>query len=119
MFDQYPSVVAIKNKFQNTQRVLELNKISKDTMIKEIANLNPRKSVSGSIPIKALKMAMHECAEYLTSIFNTYIIDKSSFPDELKLTEIIPAHKKNGTTDKSNYRPISLLPVISKVKTYR
>ena len=84
-------------------------------MIKEIAALNPKKSVSGIIPMKALKLACYECADTLTSIFNTYIVEQAIFPDELKLAEIIPAHKKNATTDKSNYRPISLLPVISKI----
>ena len=98
-----------------TVEIFVLEKISEDTMRKEIATLNPRKAVSGKIPIKALKAAMFECAETLTNIFNTSIIESSSFPDELKLAEIIPAHKKNSTTEKSNYRPISLLPVVSKV----
>ena len=84
-------------------------------MTKEIAALNPKKVVSGIIPIKALKAVMYECVGTLTETFNTYIVRLSIFPDELKLAEIIPAHKKNSTTDKSNYRPISLLPVISKV----
>ena len=58
---------------------------------------------------------MYECGDSLTDIFNYYIVELSSFPDELKLAEIVPAHKKKSTTDKSNYRPISLLPVVSKV----
>ena len=74
-----------------------------------------RISLSVKIPIKALKASMYECADSLTYIFNHYIVELSSFPDELKLAEIVPAHKKKSTTDKSNYRPISLLPVVSKV----
>ena len=42
-------------------------------------------------------------------------ITKSIFPDELKWADIIPIHKKDSTTDKENYRPISLLPTISKI----
>ena len=37
------------------------------------------------------------------------------FPSRLKLGDIIPAHKKDDVTDKRNYRPISLLPAISKL----
>ena len=84
-------------------------------MIKEIASLNPNKAVSGDIPIKALKAAAFECAHTLTDMFNTTVVDSSIFPDELKLAEIVPAHKKKSTMDKSNYRPISLLPIVSKV----
>ena len=45
----------------------------------------------------------------------------SSFPDELKLVDNVPIHKKGITSKKANksykanYRPISLLPTISKV----
>ena len=113
-FAQHPSILTIRNEGPN-DRVLELHKISIDDMTKEIAALNPRKAVSGVIPIKALKAAMFECAEPLTCIFNKHIVELSSFPDELKLAEIIPAHKKKSTTEKSNYRPISLLPVVSKL----
>ena len=73
--------------------------------MKEITALNPRRVVNGKIPIKALTAAMFECAETLTCIFNTSVIESSSFSDELKLAEIVPAYKKKSTTDKSNYRP--------------
>ena len=35
--------------------------------------------------------------------------------DSLKLSNIVPVHKKKGPTDKCNYRPVSILPLLSKV----
>ena len=37
------------------------------------------------------------------------------FPDSMKIAKIIPLHKGGDATKCENYRPISLLPVISKV----
>ena len=37
------------------------------------------------------------------------------FPDNLKIAKVIPLHKQDNPTDINNYRPISLLPSISKV----
>jgi hypothetical protein len=37
------------------------------------------------------------------------------FPQKLKLAKVIPVYKKNEITLLDNYRPISLLPVLSKV----
>ena len=50
----------------------------------------------------------------LTLIINQSI-NTGIFPDRLKLAKIIPIHKKNDLHVIENYRPISLLPAISKV----
>ena len=46
-------------------------------------------------------------------IYNEFI-QNSNFPLPLKKADITPAHKKNETTNKENYRPVSILPSISK-----
>ena len=42
-------------------------------------------------------------------------IDSNIFPINLKNADITPVHKKGDRTDKSNYRPVSILPTISKI----
>ena len=84
-------------------------------MLKEILVLVEWKKVSGSIPTKILKLAAKECSPVLTNCFNGSIIHNSEFPDQLSLADVIPLHKKGSSTDKGNYRPISLLPAFSKV----
>ena len=41
-------------------------------------------------------------------------ITNSVFPNQLKQAQVVALHKKNNALDKSNYRPVSILPVISK-----
>ena len=42
-------------------------------------------------------------------------ISQGMFPNNLKLADITPAHKKGERQDKGNYRPMSILSPISKV----
>ena len=39
----------------------------------------------------------------------------SEFPDECKKAMVSPLHEKNSTQDKGNYRPVSILPIMSKL----
>ena len=47
-------------------------------------------------------------------IFNESL-NNCSFPDELKLADITPIFKKEDATLEKNYRPVSVLPVVSKI----
>ena len=40
---------------------------------------------------------------------------KGSFPDSLKIGNKAPVHKKDEPTDKENYKPVSVLPLLSKI----
>ena len=42
-------------------------------------------------------------------------MDDSVFPNTLKIASIIPLHKGGSKTEATNYRPISLLPLFSKL----
>ena len=50
----------------------------------------------------------------MTSCVNEAILS-GKFPDSLKLSNIVPVHKKKDPTDECNYRPVSILPLLSKV----
>ena len=52
--------------------------------------------------------------ECLTSFVNE-AISSSKFPDSRKLSNIMPVHKKKDPTDKSNYRPVNILSLLSKI----
>ena len=67
-----------------------------------------------NIPAKVLKITANIIAPSLTYIF--YISRQSSiYVDDLKLAKIIPIYKSEDRKKCENYRPISILPVISKV----
>ena len=57
---------------------------------------------------------MNASLPQLTSSIN-YSFQHNSFPQELKLSEVIPLYKKLEPLQKENYRPLSLLPHASKV----
>ena len=37
------------------------------------------------------------------------------YPNNWKMSNVCPVHKKKSKCDKANYRPISLLPILSKL----
>ena len=61
-----------------------------------------------------LKIALPLIEKSLGLMFNTSL-ETSQFPDSWKVARVTPIFKGGDKTEKSNYRPISVLPVISKL----
>ena len=89
--------------------------IDEDAINKIIYNLPP-KSSSGcdGISTKLLKVIAPVIIKPLTLLINQ-VLNTGTFPDKLKIAKVIPIFKKGDPSLFENYRPISLLPVISKV----
>ena len=66
------------------------------------------------ISCKIIKLATPVISDSLTLIFNQ-AITLSSFPDEWKIARVIPLYKNGQRNIPGNYRPISVLPAISKI----
>ena len=92
--------------FQHTTEV-ELVKI-----IKSLKNKNS--SGYDSLSNRMLKKEQYAFARLLKPLINE-AIDEGIFPTCLKTANVIPIFKKGDMTNLNNYRPISLLPVLSKV----
>jgi hypothetical protein len=66
------------------------------------------------LPKKILKMAAPIISESLASIFNVSL-KNGIFPNDLKVAKVSPVFKTGDRKDRSNYRPISVLPVVSRI----
>ena len=81
----------------------------------EILELNSKKSAGyDTIPPKIIKDSIKIVSLPLTELFNISV-EESFFPIDLKYANVAPVFKKDDSTNKKNYRPISILPSISKI----
>ena len=80
-----------------------------------LANLDASKATgSDEIPAKILKETAHEIAPSLCELFNKSL-RLGSVPTDWKLANVVPVIKKDRKEHAKNYRPISLLCLVSKV----
>ena len=70
------------------------------------------KKTSGAI--KIIKLVNKKIFKDLANCINE-CIKQNKFSNELKIADITPIFKKEDPLDKTNYRPISILPSFSKI----
>ena len=81
---------------------------------REINNTSSKKATpKGNIPVKIFKWNSDIIATVLREFYNQNI-KNSTFPNELKNGNISPVYKKKDRHNKSNYRPVSIVPHLSK-----
>ena len=92
-----------------------LKEITPDEVVPVINQLDSKKSGDiYNISPEIVKLSDQVVAEALSIIFYR-CIREGNFPDALKLAKVIPIHKGDSVLKVSNYRPISLLPIFSKI----
>ena len=61
-----------------------------------------------------LKVICRPVSQVLSNLFNESF-SQGIFPDHIKLALVTPAYKGKSKLEVCNYRPISILPILSKV----
>ena len=107
-YANHPSTIAIKG--LNNTSMFSFTNVSVADIRKEIRKLDPRKATQNTgIPVRILKQNSDIC-----DFFNE-CVDKVVFPSILKNANITPVFKKSFRGSKDNYRPVNILPIISKI----
>ena len=89
--------------------------IEKDVIFKKLNDIDCKKATGwDNIPPKLLKFGAEVLCDPICDLMNQSIL-LSKFPSNLKKGEIIPLFKKGSILEKKNYRPISILPTLSKI----
>ena len=98
-----------------TENRLHFKQINEADVIKLLQQL-PSKTSCGKdgMSTNLIKSIQDEISKPLTLIINQ-CLRNGIFPNKLKLAKVIPIHKKDNDTDFANYRPISILPALSKI----
>lgn len=92
-----------------------LRPCSKDEIFKTIMTLNNTKAVGfDEVATEALKACASEVSTILAYLIN-FSFSSGTFPKLLKQSVVKPIHKKGLKTNIENYRPITLISVISKL----
>ena len=91
------------------------SRIEEEHILKLLEETNPAKAAGiDGLTGKFLKDGAPYISLPITQLCNLSI-SLSTFPEKCKIAKLKPLYKKGSTTDPKNYRPISLLPLISKL----
>ena len=99
----------IKNSEESS---IYLNECSPEEINEIINELSPNKA--SDIPIKVLKSISTMTSPILAKFFNNFM-SSGIFPSILKIGIVSPVFKKGDPQKFDNYRPISTLPIFSKI----
>ena len=97
-----------------SKNVFSFRKVTYEEILNKITGLDTSKSTrSEDIPFKVIK-DNDIFANFILQNFDKCIID-GKFLDQLKKENVSPAFKIGNHNDKTNYRPVSILPSLSKI----
>ena len=116
---------SVKNRCQQVQEYiicdnrgesfeLAFDPCTSDELLKIIKSLKSNSAGVDGLSLRAFKAIMHYILPCLLFIINLSL-EKGIFPDQLKVAKVIPLHKGGPKKEIENWRPISILPLFSKL----
>ena len=120
-FKDHPSILKINEHVIPGNIPIGFTEVSEQNILDLIANFDTKKATTfNNIPGKFLKEYSETYFKIITKLVNRSI-ETCTFPDKLKLADIYPIFKKDDENKKKdrnsakNYRPVSVLPYVSKL----
>ena len=111
----HPSIVSIKMHCPNDGPKFKFTKANPDDICQIIKGMKSHTSTGvDNIPSRLL-MAADIIADTLTNLITATMLEESIFPDAEKRASVTPVFKRDDKLLKTNYIPISVLNVFSKV----
>ena len=130
----HSSAILQKNSFQNSKRDFDEESVSKfyedkgvitnsfnftivteEKVSKLLSSINVTKSTGcDNIAARFLKDGSREISTPLTYIINLSL-RTCTVPNDFKSARVVPLFKKGNCNQEGNYRPVSILPVVSKI----
>ena len=110
-YQNHPSIKVIRENIGATNN-FSFDFINPERMSKIINNLDATQQ--SDIPTKIIKDNKDLFSYFISASFNN-AVNKGVFPNELKQADIKPIYKKESRNEKEKYRPISILPNLSKI----
>ena len=113
-YQSHPSILKIKE-IVKLETKFKFNDITENDIYNKINTFDTKKaSIENDIPAKILIGSNDIVSNYLSCIYNSSK-NSQNYPPSLKVADVSPIHKANERTLKKNYRPVSLLPILSKL----
>ena len=111
-FVNHPRIKTTKQNVNITSKI-SFQPVSVNDVKQVIKDLKSNKSVGGDIPTNILKRCRFTFSRLANCINKSF--KTGTFHDFLKEANVTPIFKKDDPLDKENYRPVSILPLLSKV----
>ena len=110
----HPSVIKIRENIQ-TQEYFYFTAVNDKYIEKLMQRMDPKKAQGyDNIPSKLLRIGASGISSHVSQLVN-HCLHVCEFPDIMKLADVSSLFKKNDNLKKDNYRPVSVLPSLSKV----
>ena len=111
-FRNHPSIVKIKEQYK-VKSNFSFRLATTEEIKAIIRDLPTNKAARGEIPVNMLGKS-NSTFDELTKCVN-YALTNGKFPITLKNANVTPVRKKDDPTNKTNFSPVSVLPLFPKV----